>query len=470
MTSTSGASTPLPHVTETPIEGLLVVQLDLREDPRGWFKENWQRAKMTPAGLPDFGPVQHNLSFNTDRGVARGFHAEPWDKYLTIAHGRVFAAWVDMREGPTFGQTFSMEMDPSVGVFVPRGVANSYQTLTDAATYSYLVNQHWRPDAAYPGVALSDPALGIEWPIPLDECILSEKDLSYGPLTPEMAIPRQRMLVLGGNGQVGRALALEFPDALVVGRDVLDITDADAVAAWDWRAHDVVVNAAAYTAVDAAETDQGRRDAWAANATAPARLAALSREHGFTLVHFSSDYVFSGTAPEGGWTESSAFAPLGVYAQSKAAGDLAVAAAPHHYVLRCSWVVGDGANFVATMQSLAARGVSPSVVDDQIGRPTFTDEIARAVRHLLETRPPYGTYHLSNGGDATSFHALAQEVFAASGRPADDVTAVSTAEYTAGLATTPAPRPDDSRLDLSALLATGFEPRDWRDALTRYLS
>ena len=447
-------TTPRPSVETTPIEGLLVVRLDLREDPRGWFKENWQRAKMVPAGLPDFGPVQHNLSFNTERGVARGFHAEPWDKYLTIAHGKVFAAWVDMREGSTFGQTFSMEMDPSVGVFVPRGVANSYQTLTDAATYSYLVNQHWRPDAAYPGVALSDPALGIRWPIPLDECVLSEKDLGYGPLTPDMAIPRQRMLVLGGNGQVGRALAAEFPDARVVTRDELDVTDPDAVAAWDWRAHDVVVNAAAYTAVDAAETPEGRQQAWAANATAPGRLAALAREHGFTLVHYSSDYVFDGAAPADGWREDSPLSPAGVYGQSKAAGDLAVAAAPHHYVLRCSWVVGDGSNFVRTMQRLARDGVSPSVVDDQVGRVTEAAWIARATRHLLESGAEWGTYHLSGPGEAGSWHEVARDVFVAEGRSADDVTPVSTAAY--GVGKQMAPRPADSRLDCSKIRATGL--------------
>ena len=109
-----------------------------------------------------------------------------------------------------------------------------------------------------------------------------------------------------------------------------------------------MINAAAYTAVDDAETDDGRRVSWAANAQAPATLARLAREHGFTLVHYSSDYVFDGTAEE--HTEDEPFSPLGVYAQSKAAGDLAVGTAPRHYLLRTSWVVGDGNNFVRTMQ------------------------------------------------------------------------------------------------------------------------
>ena len=135
--------TPEPAVHPTAIPGLLVVDLVVHEDARGWFKENWQRAKMTALGLPDFGPVQHSMSFNTQAGVTRGFHAEPWDKLVSVAHGRIFGAWVDLREGDSFGQVATVELGPDKAVFVPRGVANSYQTLVDDTVYSYLVNDHW---------------------------------------------------------------------------------------------------------------------------------------------------------------------------------------------------------------------------------------------------------------------------------------------------------------------------------------
>ncbi|MBE7324799.1 sugar nucleotide-binding protein [Nocardioides sp. Y6] len=454
----------------TPIPGLLVVRLDLRRDPRGWFKENWQRAKMVAAGLPDFAPVQHNLSFNGARGVTRGIHTEPWDKFVSVASGRVFAAWVDMRQGETFGATFWIEMDPSVAVFVPRGVGNSYQTLTDDVAYTYLVNQHWREGFAYPALALDDPTVAIPWPIPLTDCEISEKDHHNPILDPATAITPQRMLVLGGDGQVGRALASEFPDAVVVGREQLDVTDAAAMAAWRWRAHDVVVNAAAFTGVDAAETPEGRRAAWAANAEAPARLAALAREHGFTLVHVSSDYVFDGTSTAaGGYRETDPMAPLGAYGASKAAGDLAVAGAPHHYLLRTSWVVGEGANFVATMQRLAEQGATPSVVDDQVGRLTFASELARATRHLLESGAAWGTYHVTCAGEPQSWADVARSVFDLEGRDADDVTSVSTGAYAAtrpGLA----PRPARSLLDTSKIEATGFTPRDALAALREHLA
>ena len=239
-----------------------------------------------------------------------------------------------------------------------------------------------------------------------------------------------------------------------------------------------MLNAAAYTAVDAAETPEGRRTAWAANAGAPATLARLAAEHRFTLVHYSTEYVFDGTVDP--HTEDEPLSPLGVYAQTKAAGDVAVATAPRHYVLRTSWVIGAGKNFVRTMQQLAANGVSPSVVDDQVGRLTFTDELSRATRHLLDVDAPYGTYNVSNGGDPTSFADVARAVFELSGRSSADVSSVTTEEYFAGKDLAPRPLHSDAstlrteessqggpgpataaqRVDLSKLRATGFEPED----------
>src|SRR6476619_2251908 len=141
-------------VSQTPIPGLRLISLDLRRDNWGWFKENWQREKMVALGLPDFAPVQNNVSFNSARGATRGIHTEPWDKFVSILTGRAFGAWVDMREGPAFGAVFTVEMGPDVAVFVPRGVGNSYQALEDHTVYSYLVNDHWQPGPAYPALHL----------------------------------------------------------------------------------------------------------------------------------------------------------------------------------------------------------------------------------------------------------------------------------------------------------------------------
>jgi dTDP-4-dehydrorhamnose 3,5-epimerase len=448
----------------TPIPGLLVLQLPLHADSRGWFKENWQRAKMTALGLPDFGPVQNNVSFNAARGATRGVHAEPWDKLVSVSTGRVFAAWVDLRQGPSFGATFHVEIDPGTAVFVPRGVGNAYQALEDATAYSYLVNEHWRPGISYTALDLADPAAAIPWPIPLSDADISEKDRANPALADVRPVPGLRTLVIGSRGQLGRALAEEYPEADLVDLGELDVTDPAAVAAWPWHEYDLVLNAAAYTAVDAAETPDGRVIAWAANAQAPATLATLSRDHRLTLVHFSSDYVFDGTRAE--HSEDEPMSPLGVYAQTKAAGDLAVATAPRHYLLRTSWVIGDGNNFVRTMQRLAAAGACPAVVSDQIGRLTFASELARATRHLIDHEAPYGTYNLTNGGPPTSWADVAEAVFRLSGRDEADVTRVSTEEYAA--AKQLAPRPASSMLALEKIAATGFEPEDAIAALTRY--
>jgi len=163
-------------VRETVIPGLLVVDLVLHGDARGWFKENYQKEKMEALGLPAFEAVQNNFSFNQEVGVTRGLHAEPWEKYTSLANGRAFCAWVDLRKGDSFGKLFTMEITPDTAVFVPRGVANSYQTLEPGMTYTYLVNAHWSPDAEYAAANLFDPALGIDWPIGREQAILSDKD------------------------------------------------------------------------------------------------------------------------------------------------------------------------------------------------------------------------------------------------------------------------------------------------------
>jgi dTDP-4-dehydrorhamnose 3,5-epimerase len=455
-------------VTSTPIDGLLVVALDVRADNRGWFKESWQRRKMVDLGVPDFGPVQHNVSFNTRSGATRGVHAEPWDKFVSLARGRIFGAWVDLRPGPGFGRSFTRELGPETAVFVPRGVGNAFQTLEDETVYSYLVNDHWSPAAkdSYTFVNLADEALAIPWPIPLVQAELSDADRAHPRLADVAPMPGPRALVVGSGGQLGRALVEAWPGADAVTREELDLAEPASVAAFDFSPYGVVVNAAAHTAVDAAETPEGRRAAWAVNASGVAALVRAVRQQRCTLVHLSSDYVFDGTVAE--HDEDEPFSPLGVYGQTKAAGDAVVATLPRHYLLRTSWVVGDGRNFVTTMAGLADRGVRPRVVADQEGRLTFTSEIVRALDHLLAVGAPYGTYNVTNAGPVTTWAEIARTVFAARGRRAEDVTPVTTAEYGAGQSL--APRPRRSALALAKLRATGFEPRPGADRLQAYLA
>lgn len=455
--------------TETGIPGLVLWDLPVHGDSRGWFKENWQREKMTAAGLADFGPVQNNISFNDAAGTTRGIHAEPWDKWVSVASGRIFGAWVDLREGPTFGAVFTAELDPSRAIFIPRGVGNSYQTLEPDTSYTYLVNDHWSPDASYSFLNLADETAAIDWPIPLADVEVSAKDRAHPRLADVVPIPAKKTLVVGAGGQLGRALQAAYAgDASVefAARADLDLT-GDLSGARRWRDYSTIINAAAYTAVDGAETD--RAGAWAGNVTAVVQLARIAAENGITLVHVSSDYVFDGTA-DAPYTEAEPVAPLGVYGQTKAAADAIVDTVPRHYVVRTSWVIGEGKNFVRTMASLAERGIAPSVVDDQIGRLTFADDLAAGIRHLLATGAAYGTYNLTGSGDHASWADIAAEVYELTGHDRAAVTGVSTADYFASATDPVAPRPRWSVLDLGKIEVAGFAPRDWRDALRSYLS
>ncbi|WP_454132476.1 sugar nucleotide-binding protein [Microbacterium lacticum] len=458
--------------TSTPIPGLTVWDLPVHGDSRGWFKENWQREKLTARGLPNFGPVQNNVSFNDNAGTTRGIHAEPWDKWVSVATGKVFGAWVDLREGPSFGAVHTEEIDLSKAVFVPRGVGNAYQTLEPDTAYTYLVNDHWSPDATYSFLNLADDTVAIAWPIPLAQAEISAKDRDHPPLGEVIPVPPRKTLVIGAGGQVGRALRSEYGDARhleYVDRAQLDISAADLAGLRHWRDYDTIINAAAYTNVDGAESPEGRRAAWTANALAVAALSRIAADNDITLVHVSSDYVFDGNLDRP-YREGDPVCPVGVYGQSKAAGDASASTAPRHYIVRTSWVIGDGPNFVRTMTRLASGGVDPRVVDDQVGRLTFADDIARAIRHLLEVDAPFGIYNVTGAGEPLSWADVARSVFALTGHDPARVTGVSTREYFSAAVGPVAPRPHNSVLDLTRIEAVGFRPEDALTALRHHLT
>jgi dTDP-4-dehydrorhamnose 3,5-epimerase len=274
-----------------------------------------------------------------------------------------------------------------------------------------------------------------------------------------------KFLIVGANGQLGQALQVQYPNAQAVDSSELDITDEDAVRGFDWTDITTVLNAAAYTNVDGAETPDGRLAAWRINATGTRNLAAAALKHGLRLVHFSSDYVFDGT--EENHTEDEALTPLSVYGETKAAGDLMASLAPKQYVLRTTWMIGEGKNFVRIMLGLGAKGISPTVVADQVGRLTFTSELVRIIDHLLSTQAPYGVYNATNGGEPASWADITREVFTDAGYDLT-VTDSSTADYYAGKEGI-APRPLKSTMDLTKLQQTGFVSRDWHEDLKDYV-
>jgi dTDP-4-dehydrorhamnose reductase len=280
-----------------------------------------------------------------------------------------------------------------------------------------------------------------------------------------------KLLVLGAAGQIGHELCRRVwpADYQVAGfdRGEVDVTRPDSIAGVMHRERPgIVVNAAAYTAVDRAETEPNL--AWAVNASAPGHLAAACKTAGIPLIHISTDYVFDGSK-KGPYREDDPVNPLGIYGLSKEAGDRAVREAlAEHVILRTAWVYSaHGHNFVRTMLRLAAERPVLRVVADQIGSPTSAADVAAAIAAIVQRLAAgdnhWGTYHFAGGG-AVTWHGFAEAIFelAVPWRgPPPKVEAITTAEYP-----TPAQRPANSVLDCRLVGAVfGIEPRPWREAL-----
>jgi dTDP-4-dehydrorhamnose reductase len=270
-----------------------------------------------------------------------------------------------------------------------------------------------------------------------------------------------KILLVGRNGQVGRELARSLAplgEVQAVGREQLELTDANAIrkTVRD-AAPEVIVSAAAYTAVDRAESEPDL--AFSVNANAPGVLAAEAARLGALLVHYSTDYVFDGTK-SGPYTEADAPHPLNVYGASKLAGEQAIAASGCRYlILRTSWVYGPhGSNFMLTILRAARERPELRVVDDQVGAPTSSAAIARATARLLAIRPE-GLYHMTAAG-RTSWYGFAKAILARAGI-GTPVIPISTEQYPSA-----ARRPRNSLLDNSRLRAAcGVALAPWEEGL-----
>ncbi|MBO5213891.1 MAG: dTDP-4-dehydrorhamnose reductase [Clostridia bacterium] len=248
----------------------------------------------------------------------------------------------------------------------------------------------------------------------------------------------------------------------------LDITDTDAVkTVLNRYSPDAVVHCAAWTAVDAAEDEENQGKVYAINVDGTRNIANVCREIQSKMVYISTDYVFNGqgTTP---WTpDCKDYAPLSVYGKTKLEGELAVSSMLEKYfIVRIAWVFGlNGKNFIKTMLNVGKKYDTVRVVNDQIGTPTYTLDLARLLVDMVESEK-YGYYHATNEGGYISWYDFTCEIFRQAGY-STKVIPVTTEEY--GLSK--AARPFNSRLDKSKLVQMGFTPLpDWRDALCRYLN
>ena len=284
-----------------------------------------------------------------------------------------------------------------------------------------------------------------------------------------------KILVTGVGGQLGHDVVNELQKRgheaigsdLAVGDLLLDLTDRDAVlsAITDIRP-DAVIHCAAWTAVDAAEDEENRDKVFAINAGGTQNIADACKKVGSKMMYISTDYVFNGQGTTPWQADCKDYAPLNVYGRSKLDGELAVAnTVDRHFIVRIAWVFGkNGKNFIKTMLNVGQKYDTVRVVNDQIGTPTYTFDLARLLVDMIES-DKYGTYHATNEGGYISWYDFTCEIFRQAGY-ATNVVPVTTAEY--GLSK--AARPFNSRLDKSKLTENGFTPLPtWQDALSRYL-
>ncbi|QVN01994.1 dTDP-4-dehydrorhamnose reductase [Pseudomonas rhodesiae] len=285
-----------------------------------------------------------------------------------------------------------------------------------------------------------------------------------------------KILITGQHGQVSQALQQRLPplgELIVLGREQLDLTNVDQIRQ-QVRAHrpGLIINAAAHTAVDQAESEP--EVAFAINAIAPGILAEEAKALGAPLIHYSTDYVFDGSKPAP-YTEADTPNPLGVYGQSKLAGEQAIAAVGgEHLILRTSWVYSNhGKNFLLTMQRLLQEKPQMRIVADQIGAPTWAGTIADSTRALIEhwqagAAGTWGVYHLTAQGE-TSWFGFAQAIgehLRATGKACAELEAIPSSAYP-----TPAKRPLNSRLDCSRLQQQWHVAQPhWLDALRECLA
>jgi dTDP-4-dehydrorhamnose reductase len=266
-----------------------------------------------------------------------------------------------------------------------------------------------------------------------------------------------KVVILGAKGMLGRDLGKVFYDLnpYLLDKDELDITSKEGVhKLFSNLAPDVVINAAAYTDVDGCETS--RSEAMKVNGDSPGYLAAATKNAGAIFVHYSTDYVFDGKKAEGYKEDDEPSSPLNFYGETKLAGERAVRkAGGDYYIIRTSWLYGiNGKNFVETMLRIAGEKGKFRVVNDQHGKPTYTVDLAKATRKLMESKSDFGIYHITNE-PATTWYQFAREIL-----KKNKITPCASSEF---------PRPA-KRPQYSILLNTKLAPlRPWQEALGEYL-
>ena len=468
---------------KTNLEDCYILQPKRFGDKRGYF-ESVTKEQLAELGFNGIVQVSNSQS---DKGIVRGLHfqKDPYcqAKVVRCHRGAVIDVVVDMRkDSPTYGKSTAVELTPENGklLYVPRGFAHGYVALQDESLFEYYVDNQYMPRME-DGILWNDPVLDINWDEILTKCgvtepILSDKDRVRKPLAENTTVftrKPKKYLITGYNGQLGYDIVRELEargehDYLAVDVAEMDITDRDRVMEVVKNYEpDVIFHCAAWTAVDKAEEKDNQRKVYDINVLGTKNLTDASLEVGAKMIYMSTDYVFDGTK-EGTYTEEDQVNPKSVYGTTKYLGEEEVRKNPKHFITRISWVFGiHGNNFIKTMLKLSDTHPKLTVVNDQVGSPTYTVDLAKLLVEMAHT-DKYGTYNVNNEGYC-SWAEFAQYIIEANGKDTE-IVPVTTEQYYEGKDTTNvAYRPRNSKLDKSKLEENGFAKLPtWQDATERY--
>lgn len=450
-------------------------------DERGYF-ESVTKEQLEELGFNGIFQVSNSKS---GKGIVRGLHfqKDPYcqAKVVRCHKGAVLDVVVDMRkDSDTYGKWTSVELTPENGrmLYVPRGFAHGFVALKEDTLFEYYVDNKYMPRMEG-GILWNDPKLNINWDeifekYGIKEPVLSAKDKDRCGIEESDAIftrTPKKFLVTGITGQLGYDIVRELHergeyDIYAPTSKELDITNREQVMKLVKEYNpDVIFHCAAWTAVDKAEVEKEACEK--VNTIGTKNLTDASIDVDAKIIYMSSDYVFDGTK-DGKYTEEDKPNPQNVYGKTKYSGEEEVRRNPNHFITRISWVFGiNGNNFIKTMLKLSDSHNELTVVDDQVGSPTYTVDLAKLLVEMSYT-DKYGTYNVNNEGYC-SWAEFAKYIMESNGKKTT-IKPVTTDEYYKGKdMSTIAYRPRNSKLDKSKLVENGFELLPtWQDATDRY--
>ena len=469
---------------ETNLKDCYILEPKRFGDERGYFES------ITKEDLEDLGfkGVYQVSNSKSGKGIVRGLHfqKDPYcqAKVVRSQRGGVLDVVVDIRkDSPTYGKWTSVELTPENGrlLYVPRGFAHGFVALKDDTLFEYYVDNQYKPNMEG-GILWNDPDLGINWDqifeeYEIAEPVLSAKDKDRCTLKDcdvEFTRREKKYLITGYKGQLGYDIKKELMargiserNILAIDKDEMDITNREEVMnVVKGFNPDVIFHCAAWTAVDKAEEE--KELCYKVNVDGTKNITDASIDIGAKLIYLSTDYVFDGKKPmDDVYDIDEEVNPMSIYGLTKYQGEVEVRRNPKHFITRISWVFGiNGNNFIKTMLKLSQNHKELNVVDDQIGSPTYTVDLAKLLVTMAET-DKFGTYHANNEG-FTSWADFAEYIFKINDKDVK-VNHVSTEEYLKITGSKQAYRPRNSKLSKASLDAAGFERLpSWEDATERY--